>query len=366
MSTTTTVVTEAPRYEYYYRDNHRENKREVLLGDRAVETFNEIPVVDVSRIFSENIEDRQAVANEIAEVCKKVGFMYIKGHGVSQELMNEVFDLSRRYHAQPSEVKMQEYVYKNQELRGFDQHFAKTPDGPVLMKGSFLYSYDPDTDPVPPKLTPEQRAMCLGTYNQWPANPPEFKEKMLKYQRELIKLSRKLLHSFALGLGAEETYFDNFVTAPFVSIILQHYLPTHPNAEEPDSLGAHTDFETFTILNQDPVGGLEILNKNGIYIPAPYIPGTFIVNIGDFLERVSNDRFVSTVHRVRNATGRERYSIPFFFGFNMDASVGVLPSCTSPENPAKYPARNLYDYTAGRRKKQRASHQSPGLDNPLA
>lgn len=167
---------------------------------------------------------------------------------------------------------------------------------------------------------------------------------MLEYQREVIKLSRKLLRSFALGLGAEETYFDKYVTAPFVSIILQHYLPTHPGAEDPDSLGAHTDFEStsvrspqlgpidadisrcdaaFTILNQDPVGGLEVLNKNGIYVTAPYIPGTFVVNIGDFLERVSNDIFVSTVHRVRNTSGRERYSIPFFFGFNMEADIGV-------------------------------------------
>lgn len=189
--------------------------------------------------------------------------------------------------------------------------------------------------------------MCLGVYNQWPATPTEFKEKLLLYQAELLKLSRKMMHSFALGLGAEETYFDKYVTAPFVSIILQHYLPTAPDAEDPDSLGAHTDFESkaslftlrydshprfdpfsnlwiaFTILNQDSVGGLEILNKNGIYVPAPYIPGTFVVNIGDFLERISNDTFVSTVHRVRNATGKERYSIPFFFSFNMDASVGV-------------------------------------------
>lgn len=162
------------------------------------------------------------------------------------------------------------------------------------------------------------------------------------------------------------------------------------------------------------MGGLEILNKNGIYVPAPYIHGTFVVNIGDFLERISNDQFVSTVHRVRNATGKERYSMPFFFGFNMDANIGVskagtdhdppletlfyvvltelsteqvLPSCTSPENPAKYPPRNLYQvrarqrahcvtqhdanmnfsqYTKDKRATQRKHHEEPGFDNPLA
>lgn len=108
------------------------------------------------------------------------------------------------------------------------------------------------------------------------------------------------------------------------------------------------------------LGGLEVLNKNGIYIPATPMYGTFVVNVGDFLQRISNDVFVSTVHRVRNLTGLERYSIPFFFSFNMDVEVPVcisssdirrtkyytkvlkvLPSCISEVNPAKYQPRNL-------------------------
>ena len=118
----------------------------------------------------------------------------------------------------------------------------------IAKKGSFVYSYDPDVDPTPPQLTPEQRAMCLGTYNQWPAEPTNFKETMLLYQSELLKLSRSLMHSFALALGCVETYFDPYVTAPFISIILQHYFPTQPGAEDPDSLGAHTDYESMYLF----------------------------------------------------------------------------------------------------------------------
>lgn len=132
MSTTVTT-TEAPRYEYYYRDNHNDNQREVLTGSRAVETFTEIPVVDVSRIFSESLEERKAVAKEIAEVCKTIGFMYIKGHGIVQELVDDVFALSKQYHAQADDVKMKEYIYDNKELRGFDHHFVNTPAGPICM-----------------------------------------------------------------------------------------------------------------------------------------------------------------------------------------------------------------------------------------
>lgn len=131
MSATTTISIEQPRFEFYYRDSCLDNKREVLTGTRAVETFSEIPVVDVSRIFSDNVLERQAVAREIAVVCKTIGFMYIKGHGISQQLIDDVFDLSRRYHAQPTDVKMKEYIYNNEKLRGFDHHYVNTPAGRI-------------------------------------------------------------------------------------------------------------------------------------------------------------------------------------------------------------------------------------------
>ncbi|KAF2636800.1 Clavaminate synthase-like protein [Massarina eburnea CBS 473.64] len=374
MSATTTMAVEEPRYEFYYRENTWDNKRQVLTGSRCIDTFSEIPLVDISRIFSPKLEERKAVAQAITNVCQRVGFMYISNHGISQELVDKVFAMSAAFHAQLKEIKQECYTHNNKELRGWNEHSVNTPRGPVhgprlkvrvAKKGSFLYSYEPDNDPVPPQLTAEQRAMCLGTYNQWPTKPDGFKETMLRYQRELLTLSRKLMQSIALGLGCEETYFDTHVTAPFVSIILQHYLPMHPDAEDPNSLGAHTDYETFTILNQDATGGLEVLNKNGIYIPAPYIPNTFVVNMGDFLERITNDKVVSTVHRVRNVSGRQRYSIPFFFSFNMDSDMGVIPSCASETNPAKYGPRNLFEFTKEMRARQKRKYttgEKHGID----
>ena len=115
-----------------------------------------------------------------------------------------------------------------------------------VKKGSFVYSYDPDNDPEPPHLTPEKRELCIGIHNQWPTDFPEFKTTLLKYQAELLKLSRALLRTFALGLGVEENYFDPIVTAPFVSIILQYYPPRVLAVEDLDSLGAHTDFESMS------------------------------------------------------------------------------------------------------------------------
>ena len=107
-----------------------------------------------------------------------------------------------------------------------------------------MYSYNPDHDPDPPSLTPEPREQCIGLHNLWPDTIPEFKPRLLEYKAELLKLSRRMMRTFALGLGAEETYFDPIITAPYVSIILQHYPPRPADAEDLDGLGAHSDFES--------------------------------------------------------------------------------------------------------------------------
>ena len=117
-----------------------------------------------------------------------------------------------------------------------------------------------------------------------------------------------------------------------------HYPPQQGRiTERRIGAGAHTDFGCLTILAQDPVGGLQVRNAAGAWIDAPYIPGTFVVNIGDMMARWTNDLFASTYHRVINASGRERYSMPFFFDPNFEADLTVLPTCSGPDNPPKYP-----------------------------
>jgi isopenicillin N synthase-like dioxygenase len=130
MSNTVTETASAePQYEFFYRDGGWDNRREILRGDRAVQTFEEIPVVDVGGIFSPDKGERMRVADEIAEICKTVGFMYIKNHGIPQQLTDDLFDLSRKYHARPVEAKMKQYVYHNQQLRGYDVHYTDGDNG---------------------------------------------------------------------------------------------------------------------------------------------------------------------------------------------------------------------------------------------
>jgi isopenicillin N synthase-like dioxygenase len=131
MSTTTVELAPTePQYEYFFRDNTFDNRREVLTGDKVVETFSEVPLVDIGGIFSDKYEERLRTAQRVAEVCKTVGFMYITNHGIPQELMDAVFDVSRKYHAQPVEVKKQEYIFNSETLSGYDVHYYQTPEGP--------------------------------------------------------------------------------------------------------------------------------------------------------------------------------------------------------------------------------------------
>jgi isopenicillin N synthase-like dioxygenase len=101
-------------------------------------------------------------------------------------------------------------------------------------------------------------------------------------------------------------------------------------------IGAHSDYDVFTVLATDDVPALQVLNPAGEWIAAPPIPDTFIVNVGDLMERWTNDLYRSTVHRAINCTGRRRFSIPFFSNVNPMEMISVLPSCQSPERPARY------------------------------
>lgn len=155
-------------------------------------------------------------------------------------------------------------------------------------------------------------------------------------------LARRLVQSFALALDLPETHFDDLTTYPGADGVLNYYAASTPEdvAASRDNgdvgLGSHTDLQCFTLLWQDQVGGLQVLSPEGQWIMAQPIPGTIVVNIGDYMMRLTNDRFKSTVHRVFNRTTVDRISMPMFFGFNFNEKCGVLPTCTDEANPAKY------------------------------
>lgn len=155
-----------------------------------------------------------------------------------------------------------------------------------------------------------------------------------EYYIKMLSLSNKLLESFALYLHLPENYFKEMFEKPMATMRFIHY-PPHPNENEIDEdqlgCGAHTDYECFTLLSQSNHSGLEILNKNGEWIKAKPISNTFVVNIGDLMQRWTNDFFKSTIHRVINTSRNHRYSIPFFYGPNYFTLVQSLINHQTPK-----------------------------------
>lgn len=191
--------------------------------------------------------------------------------------------------------------------------------------------------------------------NQWPEKPAAFRSTILEYRKAVLAFSLKLVQIIALALNLPEDHFDAMMKFPAGGIRPLHYPSQEMNTDI--GLGAHADYSFFTIVNQlSSTPALEVLNHNGAWVSAPPIENTLVVNVGDFLERTTNDVFVSTVHRVVNKTGKERYSLPFFLSPNQDAIVEVLPSCVSQYRPALYESVRCGDWLNERLLRARRNH----------
>jgi isopenicillin N synthase-like dioxygenase len=167
--------------------------------------------------------------------------------------------------------------------------------------------------------------------NQWP-DLPGFAATVLAYYDAVFSLGRILMRGFAAALGTVPTHFDSSITKPPSQLRLIHY-PYDPGAEDGVGIGAHTDYECFTLLHAT-APGLEVMNGRGQWIDAPPVPGAFIVNIGDMMEILSNGTYLATSHRVRKTTA-ERYSFPLFFTLDYHTAVMPLARFVTPERAAR-------------------------------
>src|SRR5436305_323640 len=181
-----------------------------------------------------------------------------------------------------------------------------------------------------PRRLASRRYRCSMSPPVWPVNLPGFKEAVLEYQDVMRRLVHRLLPVYACALELPADYFTPFFHhGGEVTVRMIHYPPATPDQIADDVFGtaAHTDRNMLTILAQGETPGLQIMLPDGTWIPAPILPGAFVVNSGDTLRRWTNDRFLSTPHRVLNVSGRDRYSVPFFVSPEYDTVIQALPSC---------------------------------------
>ncbi|MBX9788926.1 MAG: hypothetical protein K2Y37_08410 [Pirellulales bacterium] len=283
--------------------------------------FSSLPIVDVAPLGAGGAE-KQQVAAKIDAACRQSGFFYVVGHGVDAGLQHELQTFAREFFALPTAEKLKiEMGHGNKAWRGYFRVGDELTSGRPDQKEGLYFGEELATNhPLVRAGTP------LHGPNLFPAVPAGLRSTVLQYMAALTELGHKLMAAIALGLGLPESYFAEHGTRdPLTLFRIFNYPP--PASPELWGVGEHTDYGLLTILLQDDVGGLEVKSKSG-WVAAPPLPGSFVCNIGDMLDRMTRGVYRSTPHRVRNVSGRDRMSFPFFFdpSFFADARPIDLPS----------------------------------------
>ncbi|MDX5438636.1 MAG: isopenicillin N synthase family oxygenase [Pontibacter sp.] len=307
--------------------------------------FDEIPSLDLADFTSGDAERRARFVKQLGDAYQNIGFIALRNHGLSDELTEKLYAATKEFFALPDEVKQK---YENPELAGQRGYVGK---GKEKAKGfntgdlkEFYHigqelSDIPDSDPIKAEY-PE---------NIFPEEVPAFKEVTLEAYRKLEAAGKEVLRAIAIHLGLDENYFDEKVK--YGNSILRpiHYFPI----ENPDSVPAdavraaeHGDINLITLLMGASADGLQVLRRDGQWIPITALPEQVIVNVGDMLARLTNNKLKSTIHRVvnppRELMHTSRYSIPFFMHPRSEMDLTCLESCIDEKNPKAYP-----DATAG-------------------
>ena len=305
-----------------------------------------LPVIYMSGLSSSNSDDRQAVGAALRAACLDKGFFYVTDHGIPAGLIDAVLLETERFFAQAAERKAKVDKAHSFCNRGYEPIGAQTLEAgaPPDLKESFYIGAELPLDD--PRVA--SRRFNRGP-NQWPADMPGFRPTMRAYFAAMLDLGERLMQGIALSLDLPEDHFAAFNRDPLATLRLLHYPPQPSNAAPGEKgAGAHTDFGGLTLLLQDQVGGLQVRDPaTDRWLHAEHIPGTFIVNLGDMIARRTNDRYRSTLHRVVNASGRERYSVPFFFVGNPDHEVSCLPGCLAAGDAPKYAPTTVESHIVG-------------------
>lgn len=310
-----------------------------------------LPIIDLSASFTGGEAGRRAVAGHIRAAVCDTGFFYVSQHGVDAELVARVFAETRRFLALPLERK--ERTKRAKGKRGYEGLegqatgvYMREPGVPVVGDLKESFNFGRDRGPATPSFQE----------NQWPTDLPGFRETLEDYYTAVDALGQHLVRLIALSLDLPETFFEDAFRYPSATCRVLKYPPHGPTAKEHQwGAAAHADLGGITILAQDEHEALELQNREGDWISATPVPGTFVVNIADMFMHWTNDRYRSSIHRVMNNTSQtDRYSIVFFFSPNYHTRVEPLPQCISADHPAQYEPVVYGEYGAARLARGRA------------
>lgn len=315
-----------------------------MMTEPAARIGGVIPVLDAEAYLAGAPGALDCLAADLRYAFENVGFYYLRGHGVDAAQITAVFGQAKRFHAQPLDRKMalkiNEHNIGYMPMKGSLARTSKVNDNtrPSVNEAFFLRRERTPDDPDVVANVP------LRGLNRWPRGLPGFRDIVLGYMTAMEQLGRRMVPVYARALNLPADYFDAMFRQPNVIQRLSHY-PAQPRYEDNEfSIAPHTDSGFMTLLAPNEVPGLSIRLPDGKWFDAPAVPNAYVVNGGDILRRWTNDRFLSTPHRVINASGRERYAIPFFFDPHPDTLITCLPSCQDAASPPKYEPITYHDY----------------------
>lgn len=293
-----------------------------------------LPIIDISNLVSASRDDRIAVAHALDRACAESGFLYISGKQLDWALFRRLHSRATAYFALEQADKMKSYIGRSQNHSGYvpvgEERFGEGV-------GDLKEAYDVNCDYLPA----EGRRPLLGP-NLWP-EMPGFRDDVMAYYAHVMDIGRQLFRAFALALGLDEDHFDAHRLNPPSQLRLIHY-PRDDSAQDRPGIGAHTDYECFTLLFAT-APGLQIVSRQGGWIDVPLVEGTMIMNIGDMMEILSNGRYLATRHRVKKVR-QERYSFPMFHTCDYDYVVAPLTNDEAPRYAPLKGGEHLFNQTA--------------------
>ena len=288
-------------------------------------TVDEIPIIDIGPLRDRT--DKLGVARKLCQAASQVGFLYVTNHGVDEKTLVRARNAGFKFFRLTGEEKLA--ASSNEHHHGYLKPGSSRmyDDAELDLKESFNWGIEIE----PEALAGTDGNPLIGP-NRWPPSMPDLKSDVYPFFDAASDCAEHLLRGFAIGAGFDAEYFIKRRDRPISRGSLQYYPPQPLNTMEPQfGVAAHTDFSMLTVLCQDAVGGLQLQRPNGEWVEVPPVAETFVVNVGDLLNRWSNHRFRSTPHRVLNTSSRERLSLVLAYDPNFETVVDPRAFCRDNE-----------------------------------